>query len=234
MEEIGHVYIPAYIMARKDLNLIQKMLFGKIVGLCGKDGYCFASNEWLGNQLDKSQKTISNWISDMVSIGILRREVVRNEKHEIIKRKLFPMFVESGIGMPEIGDRGMPEIGEDIQENYIQEYREGDGVSSKKGKQTTPTKKDNPFLEDFMEWMDTFNSVCHTKFKSPSPLTNYSYWREVYSKEEMLEAVKKIPLHDWLHDKKKPELILRRKYPNGEPCDRIGELLSCKDKYHFV
>lgn len=103
-EEIGHVYIPAHIMACKELTILEKVLFGKIVGLSTTDGYCFASNGWLGKQLDKDERTIRRWITKLVELGFVVREVERNEKQEIVKRKLFPVWKQRGRALPQVSD----------------------------------------------------------------------------------------------------------------------------------
>lgn len=94
--EVGHVYIPAFIMAMEDLSILEKVLYGKIVGLCGTQGYCYASNEWLGKQLDKDDDTIRKWITKLISKGILRRELTYNEKNEVTSRRLYPFIKEAG------------------------------------------------------------------------------------------------------------------------------------------
>jgi hypothetical protein len=50
----------------------------------------------------------------------------------------------------------------------------------------------------------------------------------------MLSAIPKIRYHDWLSDKKKPELILRQKDTHGNHVDRIGELLSTKGGKRYL
>lgn len=111
-QKVGHVYIPAHIMERTDLRLVEKVLYGKIIGLVSKDGFCYASNDWLCNQIGVSQSYVSNSISKFVRLELLNREIIRNEKKEIIQRKLFP-FV---IGITSTSDRGITPTSEDIQE----------------------------------------------------------------------------------------------------------------------
>jgi len=89
-QEIGAVYIPPWIMCQKKLTLSQKVIWGRVNALTGKRGYCFASNAWIGNQIDISKGTVSNNISKLVSVGLLHREVVRDEKGEIKERRLYP------------------------------------------------------------------------------------------------------------------------------------------------
>jgi hypothetical protein len=83
---------------------------------------------------------------------------------------------------------------------------------------------------EFREWLIAFNAQFKTSFRSEADFPNYEYWRGIYSKDEMLVAISMIPQHDWLADKAKPELILRRRDTKGASVDRFGELLSIKKK----
>ncbi len=89
-QQVGWCLIPPKVLAADDLNNSQKILLGRILGLSTKEGYCFASNKWLGNQLDLKQSTISGYVSELAKKGYIRREVKRNDEDEIIKRTLPP------------------------------------------------------------------------------------------------------------------------------------------------
>jgi len=111
ISKIGHIYIPAHIMERSDLSLTQKVLFGKIVGLSQRDGYCTASNEWLAKQIGLSGGGVSNAVSKFVRIGVLKRSLEHNDKLETVGRKLTPW-----IGINPRIDRGIHPRIDGIQE----------------------------------------------------------------------------------------------------------------------
>lgn len=87
---LGWCLIPPYILAREDLSLSEKVLFGIILGLADKDGYCFASNTWLGKQIGLSKIRISHLISHLKELGLIRVELERDENGKIIQRKIYP------------------------------------------------------------------------------------------------------------------------------------------------
>lgn len=91
----------------------------------------------------------------------------------------------------------------------------------------------NPYLTDYHEWLEAFNEKYKTKYKSQSLYPNYAYWRNDYSKDELLQIIPKIRKHDWLKDKIKPELVLRQKDTHGNPVNRIGELLSIPEEQYL-
>lgn len=80
--------------------------------------------------------------------------------------------------------------------------------------------------DECKQWVDAFNEKQKSKFTAKSLIGNFSYWRDAYSLEDMIKAIDNIPRHEWLKDKATPEILLRRRFSNGEPCDWFGKLLS--------
>ena len=56
---------PNIILANKELTATEKQLLIKIINLSEKTGYCFATQETLGNHLGKSKDTIKKAISSL-------------------------------------------------------------------------------------------------------------------------------------------------------------------------
>lgn len=88
-EELGWCLIPPYIMARNDLSSTQKIFFGRIQGLTGKKGYCYASNRWLGAQLGLKKETVTSILNQLQSKGLVKVEVLRDGKNEVLERQIF-------------------------------------------------------------------------------------------------------------------------------------------------
>lgn len=89
---IGWCLIPPAILSRADISDSQKLLMGRILGLLNNEGYCFATNTWLGNQLSITRIRVSQLLSDLQKKGLLKIELVRNNHRAIIKRKIFPVI----------------------------------------------------------------------------------------------------------------------------------------------
>lgn len=85
MPEIGWCLIPPWVMAREDLTLMEKILFGRLLGLAKKEGYCGASNHWLGKQLAMKAKTIANTLTSLKEKGLVQTE------YNGIKRRVYPL-----------------------------------------------------------------------------------------------------------------------------------------------
>jgi hypothetical protein len=87
------VLIPSHIIARKDLTPSEKMLYGRINGLTGDRGYCWAHNQWLGEQLDLGKDTVRHMIRKMTKMGLLRVEVLKTSTSEVLERKIFVLGI---------------------------------------------------------------------------------------------------------------------------------------------
>ena len=97
--EVGWVLIPPQILAATDLNMAQKVLWGRINGLVGKNGYAWPSNNWLGGQLGMSGRTVERHIAILEQKGYLRRQVVRDDKGQVTERRLYPICREVTTGL---------------------------------------------------------------------------------------------------------------------------------------
>lgn len=74
------------------LKLILKkwLLYALITALSNKEGYCFASNKYLGKKLGVDPKTITSWLADLRKYNYIMVDIIRNENKEIIQRKIYP------------------------------------------------------------------------------------------------------------------------------------------------
>lgn len=84
-----YAIIPAYIRYNKELKFAERLMYGEITALSNKEGYCFASNRYFAELYGVSQSTISRWISHLAELGSLHVEIIRNEKKEIIERRIY-------------------------------------------------------------------------------------------------------------------------------------------------
>lgn len=93
MEEQQKAYyaiIPANVRYDKDLVPNAKLLYGEITALCNEKGYCWATNQYFAELYNVSDRTIKNWISQLVDKGYIQRSVkYREGTKEIEQRKLF-------------------------------------------------------------------------------------------------------------------------------------------------
>ena len=81
--------IPSKILYNKELKANEKLLYAMITSLACKEGYCFATNNYLAEELGVHPKTVSSWISDLRDKNYIKVEMVRSENKQIIQRKIY-------------------------------------------------------------------------------------------------------------------------------------------------
>lgn len=90
-QRIGYyAVIPATVLFNENLKANEKLLYAIITALSNKEGYCYASNKYLAGKFNVDPKTISSWLSDLRKYNHIVVEILRNEKQEIIQRKIYP------------------------------------------------------------------------------------------------------------------------------------------------
>lgn len=91
MNRIGYYsIIPATVLYNKNLKPNAKLLYAIITSLSNKEGYCYASNKYLGEKLGVDHTTVSRWLKDLRDNNFIFVDIVTNEKKEVICRKIFP------------------------------------------------------------------------------------------------------------------------------------------------
>lgn len=81
--------LPATVRYDEKLPANAKLLYAELSALAQIDGYCWASNQHLGNLFGVDKKTISRLISILAERGYIRVDVERNETGQVVRRKVF-------------------------------------------------------------------------------------------------------------------------------------------------
>ena len=82
-----YAIIPAEVRY-SDINPSAKLLYGEITALCNQRGYCWATNSYFSELYGVTKNTISTWISELRKRNFVSVEVIRNEKRQVVKRKI--------------------------------------------------------------------------------------------------------------------------------------------------
>lgn len=89
--KIGYyAIIPATVLFNEKIKSNEKLLYAVITVLSNKEGYCYASNSYLGNLLNAQPHTISKWVSHLKSLGFVCLDIIKNDKGEVIQRRIYP------------------------------------------------------------------------------------------------------------------------------------------------
>lgn len=81
-----YAIIPASVRYNENLKPNAKLLYGEITALCGREGFCWAGNDYFAELYKVSLETISRWISQLANCGYL---IVEIHKKEGNKRQIF-------------------------------------------------------------------------------------------------------------------------------------------------
>ena len=114
MEGINKSYyaiIPANVRYDRRLCPSAKLLYGEVTALCNEKGYCWARNKYFADLYEVSDRTIRNWISQLIEYGYLKSEIKYVDGSKEIEYRLLylPESAPPISGGPEKNFRGGPE-----------------------------------------------------------------------------------------------------------------------------
>lgn len=155
-----YAVIPADVRYDDRIPANAKLLYGEISALIGADGFCFASNAYFMKIYGFSDPTITRLISQLEEHGYIKRELERDKKGQVVRRKLYLSVSIPDVQPPIIFDTTSPQKkGEGTIKN--------DGYTNpsntdvlKENKKEKPQSK-NPKLSDeeqrslFVDWIRT-------------------------------------------------------------------------------
>ena len=81
--------IPSEVRYCEELKFAERLLYGEITALAGKEGYCFATNKYFAELYHVIPGTISRWISHLERLGFVKVEIIKDEKNQIIERRIY-------------------------------------------------------------------------------------------------------------------------------------------------
>lgn len=72
MEKEYYINIPSKVVRNKNVKFSSKVLYGEIARLSKKDGYCYASNKYLGELLGVHEKSISRLLQELKKENLIK------------------------------------------------------------------------------------------------------------------------------------------------------------------
>ena len=82
-----YAIIPANVRYDNRLKANEKLMYGEIVCLSNKNGYCFASNKYFSELYEVSPQAISGWVKNLERCGYITCEYLHNGT-EIKERRI--------------------------------------------------------------------------------------------------------------------------------------------------
>jgi len=137
--------IPTEVMLNKEISSTTKIMYGIISSLCNEKGYCWASNDYLGELLGITRTRVSLIIKELVEIGLIESEIEKKYKRKI-KLKGVLIKVKRGVKEKLKGDLIK------VKDNNIIEYNNyNDDNNNNTSKQVCEIDKTQELLRLFYE-----------------------------------------------------------------------------------
>lgn len=84
-----YAIIPSEVRYCEELKYSERLLYGEITALAGKEGYCFATNKYFAELYNVIPGTISRWISHLENLGFVQVQIIKDEKKQVIGRRIY-------------------------------------------------------------------------------------------------------------------------------------------------
>lgn len=101
--------IPTEILEDENLSLLARLVYTKVASLCTKEGYCWASNKFIGDCLKRSPRQISLSINTLIKEGYLKTEVIQGKDKRFLRYIYLAVSLKGITGNPPTPPRGNPQ-----------------------------------------------------------------------------------------------------------------------------
>jgi len=120
MTEITNwVLIPPVVLADERLSSTDKMIYGKALGLSNQKGYCFASNDYIGEHIGVSKESVKKSLQKLYKYNLLTYTLIRDKNKQVKERRIYPTLGENATlgGVKGMGSISPTSIKEKIKVN---------------------------------------------------------------------------------------------------------------------
>jgi hypothetical protein len=84
-----YAIIPADVRYDDRIPANAKLLYGEISALIGRDGFCFASNQYFADIYGCTPVTVARLISSLEDAGHIKRAIERDSAGQVVCRKIW-------------------------------------------------------------------------------------------------------------------------------------------------
>lgn len=84
-----YAVIPADVRYDDRIPANAKLLYGEISALIGKDGFCFATNQYFADIYGCTPVTVARLVSKLEEAGYIKRELEKDKSGQVARRKLY-------------------------------------------------------------------------------------------------------------------------------------------------
>lgn len=119
----------------------QSILMGVLIGMAKKEGYAYPSNQTLSNIINVSVDSIQRDLQYLEENNYIIRQIIRNEKKEIVDRRIFIKDLTAELPIPLTAELRLPSP------------QNCDNNSNKKDNNNINIDLPQEYLESFNKWM---------------------------------------------------------------------------------
>lgn len=202
-EEAYFAVIPAIVMYDERLTYLERLLYGTITLLTKRDGYCYASNGYLGSLYKCNEMTISRHINQLKKYGYLTVEIKDNYQRKIYVNLPKEGVIQNCIGSYTKSYKGVNENAEGVIQkridNNISQYYESN--NKKENINNTNVLFDQQELvesekpkNEYQTIIDAWNQlpVTNIRYIKGNRLTLLKARLKEYTLDEVLSAISNI------------------------------------------
>lgn len=84
-----YAIIPSEVRYCEELKYPERLLYGEITALAGKEGYCFATNKYFAELYHVIPGTISRWVNHLERLGFVKTEIIKDQRNQILERRIY-------------------------------------------------------------------------------------------------------------------------------------------------
>jgi uncharacterized phage protein (TIGR02220 family) len=162
MKENPNYYgiLPAFVRYSKEVCSSSKLLYTELTALSNKEGYCYANNGYFAELYGVSEKSISNWIKELVTAGFIRSEVTKNSSGTY--RKIFLTDGNNVLtGQKKTSIGGEKKSSNGLEEKfYPKEYYNNNTININNKEEEKKEKKPSPSPKKIIENLEYYQEFC--------------------------------------------------------------------------
>lgn len=204
MEEKPNYYsiLTADVRYDKELKANEKLLFSEITALANKYGYCTASNGYLADLYDVKKTTVSHWLIHLKEKNYIRIEIERNDKKEIISRKIYPVSTPIAQKSNRYSTNDQDPIAQKSKENITS--INNINISDKDNSESNNKNRFN-----YSKFINSINEAANTNFRNSSNNRKLIHARlaDGYTEEELIKVIK-FKANQWKNNGKMKKYIV--------------------------
>lgn len=234
--------IPAPVRYDTRLPAMAKLIYGEITALTNKDGYCWASNEYIADQFMCTERTVSRSVAALEELGYIRQEMatVAGKKGNRERRIYNCMAPDSGIdknvstesfvytGVDKNVYTHINSMNNNRMNNNPLTPLQGEASGKKKKDPAKPAWKP----ERFEGFYDFYRRKVMPKGRYPSRVDAAKQWDKLKPDDETIEAIGKalrtqMQSEDWKRGIGIPDPCRYLSHRRWEDVDTSAMTASC-------